>query len=444
MSFVVLLFFFGLLIAIIYGDAEKRFLTLVIGTVLFPNVALFTTNPSISPQHIILYVYFVVEFFKNRENFNKSVFSNLLTIPIALNIISYVFTAVYNSGIASKDMYYGVRDSIDCLGYIYAAYICARQVDIKQFAIKLIPFIYVICICGIIEIMLSDNIPYRLVCGAFPHYNGSFDLNSKVSLIESWRLRTFFTTKHPTAFGMLLMTLFLFYLPYLKNKAFEHKKILIALALLALNIFLCGSRTALICAVLGVALLIYDKMAPLMKILIAGMLIFSFSALFAIMLENFQTSHAGKGSSLDFREKQLLFTLVTISHSPIFGNGNKFTSHVIFAEETRAHNSSGEDLGGLESVVFSLLIDRGFFGLFSYYLLLLWMFILLFRHRKNALISSGFVLAVAGTAFVTLSGTIGNCSQFLFLLAGYQLGEINKDKLEESGPELIEQADDKA
>ena len=64
MSVAVLLFFFGLLFTIIYSDSEKRFLTLVIGTIIFPNVALFTTNPSISPQHIILYVYFIVEFFK--------------------------------------------------------------------------------------------------------------------------------------------------------------------------------------------------------------------------------------------------------------------------------------------------------------------------------------------------------------------------------------------
>ena len=431
MSVAVLLFFFGLLFTIIYSDSEKRFLTLVIGTIIFPNVALFTTNPSISPQHIILYVYFIVEFFKDRENFNKSIFFNILTIPIALNIISYFFTALYNSGIASKDMYYGVRDAIDCLGYIYAAYLYARHVGINNFAIKLIPFIYIMCFCGIVEVLLNDNIPYRMVCAAFPHYNGSFDLNSKVSLIESWRLRTFFTTKHPTAFGMLLMSLFLFYLPYLRKDTLERKKILAVLILLSINLILCGSRTALVCALLGVALLIFDRVGPFLKIIIASVVVFSFSALFSFMLDNFQTSHAGKGSSLDFRERQLLFTMVSISNSPILGNGNKFTSHVIFAEDTRAQDNHGDDLGGLESVVFSLLIDRGFFGLFTYYLLLLWMFIILFRHRKAPLISGGFALIAAGTVFVTLSGTIGNCSQFLFLLAGCQLGQIQKEKIDE-------------
>lgn len=442
MSVAILLFFFGLLFTIIYSDSEKRFLTLVIGTIIFPNVALFTTNPSISPQHIILYVFFIVEFFKDRDNFNKSFFFNILTIPILLNIISYFFTALYNSGIASKDMYYGIRDAIDCLGYIYAAYLYARHVGINNLAFKLIPFVCIICACGIIEVMLNDNIPYRMVCAAFPHYNGSFDLNSKVSLIESWRLRTFFTTKHPTAFGMLLMSLFLFYLPYLKNDTQERKKILSVLILLSINLVLCGSRTALVCALLGVALMIFDRVGPFLKLIIAGIVIFSFSALFSFMVDNFQTSHAGKGSSLDFRERQLLFTMVSISNSPILGNGNKYTSHVIFAEDTRAQDNHGDDLGGLESVVFSLLIDRGFFGLFSYYLLLLWMFIILFKHRKAPLISGGFALVAAGTVFVTLSGTIGNCSQFLFLLAGCQLGEIQKEKIEELEAEEKPSLDD--
>lgn len=441
MSFIVLIFFFGLLFTIIYGSTEKRFLSLVLGTILFPNVALFTTNPSISPQHIILYIYFFVEYFKDRKNFNKTIFFSPLTFPIFLSVVSYFFTALYNSGIASKDMYYGIRDSIDCFGYIYAAYLCATKISVTKLAIKLIPFVYIICFFGIIEVLLNDNIPYRIVCAAFPNYNGSFDLHSSVSLIESWRLRTFFTTKHPTAFGMLLMTLFLFYLPYLKDESFKQKRISLALTLLAINLFLCGSRTALVCTLLGVALLIFDRVGPFLKILSMGLIIFSFSALFTFMLDNFQTSHAGKGSSLNFRERQLIFTLVTISNSPILGNGNKYTSHVIFADDTRAQDSSGDDLGGLESVIFSLLIDRGFFGLFTYYLLLLWMFIILFKHRRNPAISGGFSLIIAGTAFVTLSGTIGNCSQFLFLFTGCQLGEIQRQLQAKSAPDSIETED---
>ncbi len=429
MSIVVLLFFFGLLAYMFLTDTQGRFLTLVMGTVLFPTTALFIKNPSISPQHIFLYAFFFIEFFKDRETFNKSVFGNLLLIPISISALSYIFTAIYNSGIASKDMYYGIRDVIDGFGYIYAAIICGRKENVYVIAQKLIPFVIVICLFGIAEILLGDNYPYKIVNSAFPYYEGSRDLNSTVSFIEHWRFRSCFTTKHPTAFGTLLMSLFLFYVPYFKKEGAEHKKIVLVLALLALNLFLCGSRTAMLCVALGVALYIYFKLKPFMKILVAGFVLFASSAILAIFLQNFQTNTEHGGSSLDFRERQLLFSVAAIYNSPILGNGNKYTSHVIFAEDTRASDSSGYDLGGLESIVFSLLIDRGFLGLFSYYLLLLWMLILLFRYREKLhRISGGFALMASGILFLTLSGTIGNSSSFLFLFTGLQLGYIAQYK----------------
>ena len=429
MSIVVLLFFFGLLAYMFLTDTQGRFLALVMGTVLFPTTALIIKNPSVSPQHIFLYAFFFIEFFKDRGNFSKSIFNNLLIVPIGISVISYVFTAIYNSGIASKDMYYGIRDVIDCFGYIYAAFICGRQVDVYEFAKKLIPFTIVVCIFGIIEILLSDNYPYKIINAAFPYYEGSRDLNATMNLTEHWRFRTCFTTKHPTSFGTLLMSMFLFYAPYFKKVGVEHKKIILVLALLALNLFLCGSRTAMLCSAFGVGLYIYFKLKPFMKVLIAGVFIFSFSTMLAILLQNFKTNTEHGGSSLDFRTSQLLFSVATIYNSPILGNGNKYTSHVIFAEDSRASDSSGNDLGGLESIVFSLLIDRGFFGLFSYYLLLIWMFVLLFRYREKLhRISGGFALIASGSLFLTLSGTIGNSSSFLFLFTGLQLGYISQYK----------------
>jgi hypothetical protein len=429
MSIVVLLFFFGLLAYMFLTDTQGRFVTLVMGTVLFPTTALFIKNPSISPQHIFLYAFFFIEFFKDRENFNKSLFSSSLLIPIGISIVSYVFTAIYNSGLASKDMYYGIRDVIDGFGYIYAAFICGRKENVYALAQKLIPFVIIICLFGIAEILLGDNYPYKIVNSAFPYYEGSRNLDATVSFTESWRFRSCFTTKHPTAFGTLLMSLFLFYMPYFKKEGSEHKKIVLVLVLLALNLVLCGSRTAMLCAALGVGLYVYFKLKPFMKILVAGFTIFAFSTIIAILLQNFKTNTEHGGSSLDFRTSQLLFSVAAIYNSPILGNGNKYTSHVIFAEDTRASDSSGRDLGGLESIVFSLLIDRGFFGLFSYYLLLLWMCVLLFRYREKLKgITGGFALMASGTLFLTLSGTIGNSSSFIFLFSGLQLGYIAQYK----------------
>ena len=435
MSFLVYILFFGILGIIIRGSAEKRFMAFFAGTVLFPNVCLFIANPSISPQHIILYLFLVVEFTKNPDEFKNCLFKNPLRFPMIIVATSYIGTALINGGIASKDMYYGVRDIVDTYGYILAAFITGKKFFSEKFASQIFKFVCICCFFGILEVAFYENYPYKFINLAFPKYNGLYDLNSSISLSQDWRFRTCFTTKHPTAFGTLLMTLFLFYLPFLKKSNLVDTKltkpqIVFILSLLGINIILCGSRTALVCTIIGALLYFIDKLSPVLKIFLWGILILSSSLIFAFMVAKFANS---QGSSLDFRMKQLAFSVMTIAQSPILGNGNKYTSQKIFQEDDngamRAQDSHGDDMGGLESVVFSLLIDRGFVGLFSYYFLLLWLLAIFYSNRqKLGKQIDAFEILIAGTMFLSLSGSIGNSSAFLFIILGLYLGNIQQRK----------------
>ena len=432
MSILVLLLFFGILGIIYYGDSQKRFMAFFAGTLLFPNVCLFVKNPSISPQHIILYTFLAIECLKNREEFLRGVFRNPLVIPLGLSVASYTCTALFNGGLLSIDMYYGVRDIVDTFGYLIAAYIVGKNNDIHEFAKSIYPFIVICCFFGIIEGLLNANYPYKFINSAFPHYNGLYNLNSDISLGQSWRIRTCFTTKHPTAFGTFLMTMFLFYLPYIKKEVIPFSKLLLILGLLAVNIVMCGSRTALFCTLIGVALYIADRFSILVKIATIGLIILSFTAILGVIADNFKGGQ-GRGSSIDLRTQQLIFSIVTIDKSPIWGNGNKYASHNLFEEndagQMRVEDSSGMDMGGLESVVFTLLIDRGFVGLISYYLLLFWIFWLFYRYRNRfSERDDAFIIVGAGILFLTLSGSIGNSSAFLFSILGLQLGNFVQEK----------------
>lgn len=432
MSILVLLLFFGILGIIYYGDSQKRFMAFFAGTLLFPNVCLFVKNPSISPQHIILYTFLAIECLKNREEFLRGVFRNPLVIPLGLSVASYTCTALFNGGLLSIDMYYGVRDIVDTFGYLIAAYIVGKNNDIHEFAKSIYPFIVICCFFGIIEGLLNANYPYKFINSAFPHYNGLYNLNSDISLGQSWRIRTCFTTKHPTAFGTFLMTMFLFYLPYIKKEVIPFSKLLLILGLLAVNIVMCGSRTALFCTLIGVALYIADRFSILVKIATIGLIILSFTAILGVIADNFKGGQ-GRGSSIDLRTQQLIFSIVTIDKSPIWGNGNKYASHNLFEEndagQMRVEDSSGTDMGGLESVVFTLLIDRGFVGLISYYLLLFWIFWLFYRYRNRfSERDDAFIIVGAGILFLTLSGSIGNSSAFLFSILGLQLGNFVQEK----------------
>lgn len=442
MSILVLLLFFSLLLIIVYGDTEKRFLSLIAGTILFANVSLFIKNPSLSPQHILLYAFIFFEYFKNGIEFRKNLLKNPLIIPLFLILFSMVASAFFNGGIVSKDMYYGVRDFVDTFSYLIVALYCGKNIAFESVPEKLWKFLIVCCILGIAEGLLNANYPYKIINSAFPYYEGLYNLNTDVSLSQDWRIRTCFTTKHPTAFGTLLVSLFFFYLPLIKTQILSRYKVLLLLALLAVNIVMCGSRTALLCLFFGLALLLFDKVGVVLKIIIVGLMLLSFTTIMGIMMENFWESRgAGGGSSLDYRMRQLIFSVESIVDAPIFGNGNKYAANYILQETDaggkEAEDAYGENMGGLESIVFTLLIDRGAVGLLTYFLLMLWMFVLLFKYRKlSDYTTSGFALIGASFVYVILSGVIGNSSNFFFLFSGFQLGYIAL-KREEADEEML-------
>ncbi len=357
---------------------------------------------------------------------------NPLRIPFLFLLFSYIGTAVFSSTPFVKDLYYGLRDFVDTFAYLFVAYSVGKRISLDDFAQKIIPILTVCCLFGILEAALNENIPYKIINSAFPQYNGIYDLNRSISLSQDWRIRTCFTTKHPTAWGTLLLGLFLFYLPYLRSGTIGRPKVLSILCLLGLNILLCGSRTAWVCLAIGVFLFVTSRFKPIFKIIVYGILLFCSSIILAFMLSQFAYS---KGSSLDFRMRQLIFSYLTIQNAPVFGNGNGFASHNLFEEgesssgARRVQDNSGNDMGGLESVVFKLLIDRGFVGLFSYYLLLAWLFVLFFKGKSFESRDVHISLFV-GALFLTMSGSIGNSSAFLFMLWGVELGRIESLRLQ--------------
>ena len=134
MSILVYFLFLSILAVIVCCDVKKSFAAFFIGTILFPNVCLFITNPSISPQHIILYVFLIAQAMKDPRSTKESIFKSPVKFPLIIIALSYVLTAFFNGGLLSKDMYYGVRDIIDTYGYLVAAYFAGTQIKSEEIA----------------------------------------------------------------------------------------------------------------------------------------------------------------------------------------------------------------------------------------------------------------------------------------------------------------------
>lgn len=441
MTIIVYVILFGLLLLLAIGSLQVRYLALLIGTILFPLGISFLQSPTLRPMDLFLYGFFAVTLFKDYRTLCEDIKAFPLKFPLVFLLLCHFASVYINEGFNAKQLYAATREFIELYGYIFASYLVTRHTDISNILKKVYFIAIAICIFGIIEILLQGNYPYTFICRAFPIYTGYYSLDDIISCIQDYRVRATLTTAHPTAYGTLLTCLTVLF-GALWNKAnWKRSHLLILYVLLAINLFLCGSRTGMVCAALGVVILFLRKRHILFKIASIGLFVI-FTTLYVNIIIN-EFSQQSKGSSLTLREQQLLFTFVQIQRSPILGNGVGYTKNVFdYDDDGRPINDA--TIGGLESIIYRSLIDYGFVGLGAYYFFALWFFVAVFRRRKKNFAGyTGYTLILVSTLFFTLSGHIGNNTAFAFLLEGLMLGNIipaeDKPDSEDEVAEKIEE-----
>lgn len=427
MTVVVLLVYFVFLGVILLDKYERSFMALLIGTIFFPCCALFTESPSISGQIVFLYVFLFRAIVFDTIDVKKTVFENPASKFVGFIAVGYVVTTIFN--FSAQNAYYALRDMIDVYGYLIAAMFAMKKMSWQFVAKKLYWVIIFLCVYGLVEAATCTNLIYKYINLSFPGYDGWYNLNGSVCASEGWRMRTIVTTKHPTALGTLLTVLFLFYALSAKEKIISFYKTTLILGLLLANVYMSGSRTALFC--IGVALL-YGYMKNrgiLMKFLCVGLLIFSSTYIVAYTVEHFLDNK--EGSSIVLRMNQLLFSIDKIKESPIWGNGSNYTAHQIKDEGVR-FDDDDEFIGGLESVLFVYLIDRGFLGLLTFYAFFIFLFLRLRKSQRFRKESCPETIVIGIVLFLSMSGLIGNntayCMLFLGILIRDECNSVNSDQ----------------
>ena len=426
MSAIVLLTYFGFLATIFVGNTAKGFIALLLGTILFPCCALFNDSPSVSGQIVLLYAFIGKELLMNTHDFKRAIFESPMKYFLILIAFSYALTTVFNFN--GMNAYYAIRDMIDLYCYFIAAVIASEKLTLEDVSRSIYWFVFLMCIYGLYEAATNTNILYKVINLAFPAHDGWYNLNSSINASEGWRIRTIITTKHPTTLGNLLMVLFIFYWNTYQSKSMHYMKNIGILVLLGMNVILCGSRTSLACVAIALLYSYMKTKGILMKILFVGMLVFSASYMVNYTVEHLMDSK--DGSSIMLRLTQLAFSFEKIQESPIWGNGSNYTAHQIKDEGVR-FNDDDEFIGGLESVAFIYLIDRGLMGVLTFYLF--WLMAFQYLRKNDALFEDRKmtleIMPMSVILFLTMSGLIGNNTAFCFLFTGLYIGCIEKQRL---------------
>lgn len=420
LSLIVYLFFFFLLFLITFKDSEKSFIALLLGLLFFPATAVaFIKSPFLDPKTVYLYSFLFMQFVRHFARFKQDLKEMPLKIPLFLILSSYLLTSIFSSSYSPKNIYSAVRIFIDIYGFLLVAYIAGKHYDYNRI-IKMLffPIMFMFGL-GLLEYALADNYPFKIISSAFPVFNGYGDLLGTYNFNQSWRSRICITTKHPTTLATLFCVLFLFFLPYRSFNYLKKTKLLVLLFAIAIIIYLSGSRTALFASI-GLAVVYFILKQNLkIQIILIGIILLSASSYTYYIIN--KLNQKGQGSSLELRQEQLLFSLIEFSNAPYFGNGLSYVEKSIVEEE-----NGSQGIGGLESIVFILLINQGLYGFFTYLFFLGYLIFFFFRRRKSTdLGMQGFLITSGAMLCFIASGHIGANETMSYVFIGLLLGAIN-------------------
>ncbi len=425
--------FLTLFFLILKGNREEQLFSLLLVNILFYiNIGLIE-KPELTPYQLLPYLFFIKEAFFNFHQFKKQINSFPIKLGLGFIFLAYFATTWSNNG-NFHDYYEVFRYCFDKYVPIIAVFICAKDVEEKTLVKHLFLFFLIFCGMGFVEYLLNYNYIREAIATAFPSTRVS-DMFGPAGITNGfgssgWRTRISITTKHPTVLGVLLSTMFLFSLSYLKVSKTQyniHNQNFVLFAI-AFTAILSGSRTAMGC--IGLGCLIYFTISlSFKKRLLAIILYFIFFYSLSSVVTSVFSAKEG-GSSLELRQQQLLFTIIEFANKPLFGHGLYYTNHTIMAtdEDGKRLNFDKEETQGLESIVFYTLLDIGLFGALALLAFYGQTFLYFFVHRKEfpRLSIQGMLETSMLVLFLILSGEIGRNTEICLLFVGTSLGLLQK------------------
>lgn len=210
------------------------------------------------------------------------------------------------------------------------------------------------------------------------------ELGSIYTESTRFRVQSMFVSAFDYGFICVVMLLLHWY-GWLRG--LENKMIFALAAVCCLfGVITCGCRIVWVCCILSVSCF-YMWCYPLRKTVLAAILVItafivSYSTVKFVeervdnVTDMFKEDSNTGGSSIDMRMVQMATTWYQIEGHELFGLGQGFWVYSYKKESNRVEN-----LHGIESVVFQLLLERGIFGFVVWIVFYTWLFSLFWRNR---------------------------------------------------------------
>jgi hypothetical protein len=367
-----------------------------------------------------------------------------LYIPLLLLFISYIFIGIFDERLTLlTGVYRAIYNYMITYGSLFLGWLSVydEKIELSSLSKKLIIISTIFTLYGLLCFVTKTN----PVVDALGMHN-RFVFEKATVLFRSFLVSGFLTES-----GVYGLSCFLFFmlLWYLKSENIRLKTT--TMILLFINLFLTGTRSIMIPAILGILLymLIEMNIKEKIKYILIGSIIFIvvFSclpnsiglyiseiadAIVDVLLPGGSGGADLGGSSVDARDMQITvaFTKYLPKH-PYFGHGFNY-----YLEEILVFNKgvNDEELLGMESYLCFLGVEYGWINIIAVILFYIWTIIYSLKKMSGNKRLGALVFSITITFIVYLIGAfMGDCWLYAMPVMGLLIGLIEYRKRLEIG-----------
>ena len=416
----------------IYRKKGTERLNWFVGSMLLLGYASFIERPFLPANRLFLLV-FLLSLWKNHE---LQGIKFPLKIPFIIYLIG-LFVISFNA--AHLTLFYKIYKPVMLLletyGIIILGYVSAKSA--QCISKPIISILFIVLLYGVFTFVTHSD-PYRFIISP---QDADFMVNR---YLFGHRTRIASTWSHPISYGFVCCV---FFFVCLTARRLIGEKYKILLFLIVCSIFICGSRTVLLCFLLMVLCYVMTmfnigRQIKYISIITAlGLFTMFLIPSVANKMENLIMTMQGvddsSGSSIDMREMQMEASLAIASQFPITGGGLDYAREVMGFGTDEWNNEYREELQGMESIIYTIIIERGLVGIVIELFIIGSILWYAFRRKVLDRIDVGMVLAlgIGFIVFAVLTSPLDSWRLTMFYI-GYYIYRIHQAELNKKYEQL--------
>jgi len=390
---------------IFFKTGQQRLNWFLCSILLLYSSIVVTEKPHITAHRFFILVYWLSIFYHKEKDKIKGFPLKLVLVIYGICVLLSCVSAPQLS--AFYKLYKPFMYLVDGYMLLLLGYTFKNEGKIATNPVRI--SIYIVTIYGIL-VWFAGMDPIREMFD--PVYDPSYYYGVRSRVGSLW--------SHPIAYGYVcsLLTILLLY-------DYKKKDRITLFVLLAINVFICGSRTAIVCyfVMMSIYWFFFIDAKKKIQIGILGTVLAFFLLQYQPFYEKIADTYLSAsgnenvgGSSMDMRTTQLAAVVAVSMNFPILGGGLDYVQEVM-GYGTEDWQDPNFEFAGLESYLFMILIERGWIGIMAESLIIIFILLVFYKHRKTNPQEFSFALpAVLGfLIFAIMTGKLDSATLPIFL-----------------------------